>query len=1004
MAMEGGALLHSKAGIIWTPHGTALSDQRQALQAAGLLAVTLLDGTPDALIRAVFAAPPALIYAAGADAADILAIRGLRAPIVWDLSALALAAPRLREEEAYRAAFAQALARVDAVVRAPAALREAVEDVLSVGIPALDTAAAVRQLGFRVAVSLGSGLGNMMNATPMIRWIAERTGRRVTVIISSDLTQGVQLFNDSPWIDFIFPGFEYTAGRHYDVLVSTALASHAEPFCTATTWLQQNKLYDFNVHGRFIREADIYFLGLDRIFGPTPLLDAPLPQSFLRDIRHAPEGPRIIGIANGIKQGTWAKRQWPYVQQLADRLRAEGWTLRCFGLPEELVAGTEDYTGLSIRDTLKAIAACSYFIGHDGGMCHIAETLGVPTLWLFGPTAYRKNGPFYAQSRVVSTMVSCGPCNFKIDWLRCSDPVCMLDMSVERVAQEFAALQERAARLGPQPIWAPTDTALIEYELGAPGRPSKAELLPQLSAERIILYPRDAAFAVRTVADLLRCGDFEGAATLAATFRDTLDGPPARLLQLLQASLRSILGHASDAPEPALAPQPIVETMFKLQLMPAQFRAVSELLFHAQLRQGNAAGALQLLEQVRLRGSGPLSSWGLKQWVRAALQHAPAEIRGRAEELKALCSSNRGLTARLTHALDEAALLAAWQDFLGAAEGEVPLASGRPSLLGGLAAAGAPVPLALPGGEAVLAPWSTVLIVAPACDPTVTRPGSASSVLVLLARRLAAAGLCPVIASTSQVTERPRFEFRDNVTYVHGSRVWSPQIWQRLVQDMKPRLVLSVEGMAAALSLAIPAPVPVVDLSLNGLYDADGLASLLLEEISMGVPAPRRGAGWHTPDTLLAVLPHAGGLQHPLRPRPGPVYLMVNDTADLARALALPRRCPQMSFVIIADAISRGVDPNIRFIPRKTKLDWGEMAEGMGAFVQYSPAPATLCAEALEVAKAGVRVVAPTALAAHPAYASMILAPADPAKGEEWVTLLRQVMGGVLPEGAGVAA
>lgn len=920
------------------------------------------------------------------------------------MSLLAGAASRLREEEAYRAVFAQALARVDAVVDAPAELRQAVEEVLSVGIPALDTAAAVRQLGFRVAVSLGSGLGNMMNATPMLRWIAERTGRRVTVIISSDLAQGVQLFNDAPWIDFVFPGFEYTAGRHYDVLISSALASHAEPFCTATTWLQQNKLYDFNVHGRFIREADVYFLGLDRIFGPTPMLDAALPESFLRDIRHAPEGPRIIGIANGIKQGTWAKRQWPHVQALADRLRAEGWTLRCFGLPEELVAGTEDYTGLSIRDTLHAIAGCSYFIGHDGGMCHIAETLGVPTLWLFGPTAYRKNGPFYAQSRVVSTMVSCGPCNFKVDWLRCDDAVCMREMTVDRVVQEFSALREEAARLGPTPVWAPTDATLMPYELGALARPSKAELLPQLAAERIILYPRDPALAVRTLADLLRSGDFQGVASLAETFGEALaDRPVGSLLRLVRASLHALL-QEGGAPQATLAPQPVVELLFSLKLMPAQFRAVSELLFHAQLRLGDTAVALQLLEQIHRRGSGPLAAWGLKQWVRAALQHAPEEIRARAEELKALCSGNKGLTARLEHALNEAQLLAAWQEFIGPQSGEAPLAPARQALLGGLAEAGAPVPLALPGGELTLPAWATVLIVAPACDPTITRPGSASSVIVLLARRLAAAGLCPVVASISQVTERPRFEFRDNVTYVHGSRVWSPAAWQRVVADLKPRLVLSVEDMAAVLALDIPAGVPVLGLSLAGLYDADGLASLLHEEISTGVPPRMRGPGWHPLDAVLAVLPHAGGALAPPQPRFGPVYLMVNDAAHLEQALALPRRCPQMSFVIIADAISRGVDPNIRFVSRRAKLDWSEVAEGMGAFVQYAPGPTTLCAEALEVARAGVRVIAATSLAAHPAYAPALLAPADPAMVEQWVTLLRQAVRGVPPRPASAAA
>lgn len=710
-------------------------------------------GTAEALRAAVFAQAPSALLLPDATPHDLLAVRTLRAPMLWDLAGLAPgSAERLRTDAAWRDAFAQAIARADAVADADAALRLAAEDMIGVGLPAMGVAEALAQLERPVAVALGSGLGNMLNVTPMIRWIAKRTGRRVTVIIHGSQAQGVQLFTGAPWVDFVFPGFEWCVGRHYHVLVQTALAAHMEPLCTADRWIQQHKLVDFNLHGRFVREADLFFAGLADAFGPTPQPDDPLPLPFVRDLVAAPEHDRVVGLANGIKQGIWAKRQWDKTAALAGRLAAEGWTLRCFGMPEELVPHAEDFTGLGIRDTAAAIARCAWFIGHDGGMCHLAEKLGVPTLWLFGPTGRIKNGRWFEQGETLTSLAPCSPCNFRLDWLRCADPACMAGVGVENALAGFARVREKTDRLGRRMVWAGVDRADIARELRAPDLPARPPGDRREAAERVLALPGHVPTAVRLLVGLLRAGDLRGAAWLAAAAaRFGTPDLPVRELGAATALLAAPAPDAQGPREPAFA----LDALAVPQLRPPALRASAEALAHALIVAGRAGDVPELFGRLARRLDGTLASWAMRRWVATTIALAPGQLRARAAELRLACRASRDATDLLRRATEEAAVLDEAAAARAGAPADTPLAPGR----AGLPALGSPpIRLALPGGAVSLARWSTVALLAPALDPAPLRVGSAGRMIVLVARSLAALGLCPVVASGLQATDRPLLE------------------------------------------------------------------------------------------------------------------------------------------------------------------------------------------------------------------------------------------------------
>ena len=83
------------------------------------------------------------------------------------------------------------------------------------------------------------------------------------------------------------------------------------------------------------------------------------------------------------------------------------------------------------------LGECDLYVGGDSGPMHLACSLEVPVLALFGPTDPVRNGPFRGEFRVVRSFTPCGPCYRR----RCARRDCMDAISVDDVWDSFCSLE-----------------------------------------------------------------------------------------------------------------------------------------------------------------------------------------------------------------------------------------------------------------------------------------------------------------------------------------------------------------------------------------------------------------------------------------------------------------------------------------------------------------------------------------------------------------------------------
>jgi len=140
-------------------------------------------------------------------------------------------------------------------------------------------------------------------------------------------------------------------------------------------------------------------------------------------------GTRIgLHLGGGRNAGaTFDLKQWPHMATLG-RALLETTThgLALFGAPEDRPAADRflaDLADPGLRDRIQdcvgrtdlprlvqGIAGCAAFVGPDSGPLHLADTLGIPVLGLYGPTSPEAWGPLGAGSAVLVTRLACQPC------------------------------------------------------------------------------------------------------------------------------------------------------------------------------------------------------------------------------------------------------------------------------------------------------------------------------------------------------------------------------------------------------------------------------------------------------------------------------------------------------------------------------------------------------------------------------------------------------------------
>jgi ADP-heptose:LPS heptosyltransferase len=183
-------------------------------------------------------------------------------------------------------------------------------------------------------------------------------------------------------------------------------------------------------------------------------------KALLQD-HHLPPGPMII-----LHPGpSWPVREWPHEHwiSLVEELRRKGFTTMIqLGIGKTLRFGAIEISPLpgvfplvnqlSLEESIALISLADLFIGIDSGLLHIAASLRICAVGLWGPTSpYLRFSSSSTQSPVIG-MVECRGCQHRfprLHWFTgCPyDIKCMKSIEVEEVLQACLKRMEPATQV-----------------------------------------------------------------------------------------------------------------------------------------------------------------------------------------------------------------------------------------------------------------------------------------------------------------------------------------------------------------------------------------------------------------------------------------------------------------------------------------------------------------------------------------------------------------------------
>ncbi|MCC6982541.1 MAG: lipopolysaccharide heptosyltransferase I [Bauldia sp.] len=167
--------------------------------------------------------------------------------------------------------------------------------------------------------------------------------------------------------------------------------------------------------------------------------------------------PARYGIL--IQAASWPSKLWPedHWQTLLDRLGAEGQSVVIpWGNEAERARANRLAAGrplvavlprrLSGAPLIALLQRAAFAIGLDSGLMHLATALGVPGIWLFGPTDPALTGPYGPGQHVLRSPHGEAPC-YRRSCSREPDGLCcMRRIEVAAVARALSEAAEAAAR------------------------------------------------------------------------------------------------------------------------------------------------------------------------------------------------------------------------------------------------------------------------------------------------------------------------------------------------------------------------------------------------------------------------------------------------------------------------------------------------------------------------------------------------------------------------------
>jgi ADP-heptose:LPS heptosyltransferase len=298
-------------------------------------------------------------------------------------------------------------------------------------------------IGPRVIIGMDAGIGNAVEATPLVQAVRAIWPRAHMTLIApaGDLFSG--------WCvpDRIVCSWDEVCGDDVDHTL-LAWSTEAPEGVPGETHRAMRAFPDYLLRPE--REVNMDLVRELGYRGETPPLFVSL-----RDPADAPpDSPMRISIAAGSKPDhRWRNKPWPHYAVLVERL-LERYTDAQVCI---LGRGEHDFPGappesprvLDLRDrytlaeTAWVLRHSDLVIGNDCGPMHVADAALAPTLVLFGPTCEIKNGP-RNRGATLNIDIECSPCQYNLALLdSCDNPRCMNELTVDLVLDRAAKMLAR---------------------------------------------------------------------------------------------------------------------------------------------------------------------------------------------------------------------------------------------------------------------------------------------------------------------------------------------------------------------------------------------------------------------------------------------------------------------------------------------------------------------------------------------------------------------------------
>jgi ADP-heptose:LPS heptosyltransferase len=292
--------------------------------------------------------------------------------------------------------------------------------------------------GPRVLVRMDAGIGNAVEATPLVQAVRMLWPRAKLSI----LPPPGDLFDDWNIVDEVVTA-EGLRGRRFDhTFLAWSVERATRDFDPGTVHRAEGLFPLWQLRPE--REIDLRPARALGWRGATPPLYVSMKPPPRPPPERFPESSCRIAIAPGGKPDhRWRNKRWPHFEELVTMLldRHADAQILLIGTAADAVGALPDTPrvvdtrGRTLRETAWLLKRCRLAIGNDCGPMHIADAVMTPSLVLFGPTCDVKNGPLYRGVTVTSD-IACSPCQYDLALLDgCPHGACLKDLPAARVAE-----------------------------------------------------------------------------------------------------------------------------------------------------------------------------------------------------------------------------------------------------------------------------------------------------------------------------------------------------------------------------------------------------------------------------------------------------------------------------------------------------------------------------------------------------------------------------------------